>query len=81
MSKSNHPFFESVEKDPKISQKVAELYRVPHDNHDERIEKIKNILEALTDHPNNRSDLMKFELMLQTTREEQDDAKSNQSTP
>ena len=81
MIKSNHPFFEAVKSSPEISEKLDELYRIPHENHDERINQIENMLNALRaqpDHPNKASATIQFERMLETTREEQDEANPNQ---
>ena len=81
MIKSNHPFFEAVKSNPEISEKLDELYRIPHENHDQRINQIESILDALNtqpDHPDKSSATIKFELMLETTREEQDEANPNQ---
>jgi len=84
MSKSNYLFFKAVEKNPDISKKVDELYRTPHEEYERRInqiESILNILDGHANHPSQPSAKIKFELMLQTTREEQDEANSSQNKP
>lgn len=75
-----YSFFEAIKKRPDISHEVDDLYKIPHEKHVERIEKIEEILSKLNEqpsHPSTKSAIMKFELMLQVTHEEQYEASSN----
>lgn len=69
-----YTFHKAVANDPRVSEQMKELYQLPHEKHQERIDKIEAILTILENNPSHVSIKMKLELMLDSIQEEQEDA-------
>ncbi len=77
MSKPHSLFFQQIKNSWQIHQDLGELFSIPHDRYDERIEKLEAIITKLKNCPENtatQNTIEKFETMLQTSREEQVEA-------
>lgn len=72
-------FDAAINAHPYLKQDIEKLMITPHDKHQERIQLLETIIKKLpTEKSNPQANILrfKFELMLQTTRDEEDEALS-----